>query len=71
MLGSLLDIESLTQQAIRRQLAAMPNKLYLIRLIHSVERKRRARLGSPQQPFRDRRLSSRSRGRYQHELELP
>ncbi|HYL14883.1 MAG TPA: DNA-primase RepB domain-containing protein [Terriglobales bacterium] len=39
MLGSMLDIESLTQQAIRRQLAAMPNKLYLIRLIHSVERK--------------------------------
>jgi len=39
MLGSMLDVESLTQQAIRRQLAAMPNKLYLIRLIHSVERK--------------------------------
>jgi RepB DNA-primase from phage plasmid len=35
----MLDIESLTQQAIRRQLAAMPNKLYLIRLIHSVERR--------------------------------
>jgi DNA primase RepB-like protein len=39
MLGSMLDSESLTQQAVRCQLAAMPNKLYLIRLIHSVERK--------------------------------
>ena len=39
MLGSMLDSESLTQQAVRRQLAAMPNKFYLIRLIHSVERK--------------------------------
>jgi hypothetical protein len=39
MLGFMLDNDSLTQQAIRRQLAAMPNKLYLIRMIHSVERK--------------------------------
>lgn len=39
MLSSMLDSESLTQQAIRRQLAAMPTKLYLIRMIHSVERK--------------------------------
>jgi hypothetical protein len=39
MLGSMLDSESLTQQAIRHQLAAMPNNLYLIRMIHSVERK--------------------------------
>ena len=39
MLGSMLDSESLTQQAIRRQLAAMPNRFYLIRLIHSIERK--------------------------------
>jgi hypothetical protein len=39
MLGSMLDSESFTQQAIRRQLTAMPNKFYLIRLIHSVERK--------------------------------
>jgi RepB DNA-primase from phage plasmid len=39
MLGSMLDSEFLTQQAVRRQLAAMPNKFYLIRLIHSVERK--------------------------------
>jgi len=39
MLGSMLDSESLTQQAVRRQLAAMPSKFYLIRLIHSVERK--------------------------------
>ena len=39
MLGSMLDSEALTQQAIRRQLAAMPNTFYLIRLIHSVERK--------------------------------
>lgn len=39
MLGSMLDSESLTQEAVRRQLAAMPNKFYLIRLIHSVERK--------------------------------
>jgi hypothetical protein len=39
MLGSMLDSESLTQQAVCRQLAAMPNKFYLIRLIHSVERK--------------------------------
>src|SRR5215469_16138534 len=39
MLGSMLDSESLTQQAVRRQLAAMPNKFYWIRLIHSVERK--------------------------------
>jgi len=39
MLGSMLDSESLTQHAIRRQVAAMPNQLYLIRIIHSVERK--------------------------------
>lgn len=39
MLGSMHDSESLTQQAVRCQLAAMPNKLYLIRLIHCVERK--------------------------------
>ena len=39
MLGSMLDSESLTQQAVRLQLTAMPNKFYLIRLIHSVERK--------------------------------
>jgi RepB DNA-primase from phage plasmid len=39
MLGSMLDSESLTQQAVRRQLAAMPTKFYLIRLIHCVERK--------------------------------
>ena len=39
MLGSMLDSESLTQQAVRRQLAAMPNNFYLIRLIHFVERK--------------------------------
>jgi len=29
MLGSMLDSESLTQQAVRRQLAAMPSKFYL------------------------------------------
>jgi hypothetical protein len=29
----------LTQQAIRRQLAAMPNDLYLVRLIHQATRK--------------------------------
>ena len=39
MLGSMLDSESLTQQAVCRQIAAMPTKFYLIRLIHSVERK--------------------------------
>jgi hypothetical protein len=39
MLVSMLDSDSLTRQAVRRQLTAMPNKLYLIRLIHSVERK--------------------------------
>ena len=39
MLGSMLDSESLTQQAVRRQLAAMPAEFYLIRLIHAVERK--------------------------------
>ncbi len=39
MLGSMLDSESLIQQAVRCQLAAMPNKFFLIRLIHSVERK--------------------------------
>ena len=39
MLGSMLDSETLTQQAVCRQLAAMPNKFYLIRLIHAVERK--------------------------------
>jgi RepB DNA-primase from phage plasmid len=39
MLGSMLDSESLTQQAVRRQLAAMPTKFYWIRLIHSVEHK--------------------------------
>lgn len=38
MLGSMLDCEFLTQQAVRRQLAAMPNELYLIRLIHSIKR---------------------------------
>lgn len=36
MLGSVLDCEFLTKQAVRRQLAAMPNEFYLIRLIHSV-----------------------------------
>jgi len=39
MLGSMLDSEALTQQAIHRQVAAMPNTFYLMRLIHSVERK--------------------------------
>ena len=39
MLGSMLHCEFLTQQAVRRQLAAVPNKFYLIRLIHSVERR--------------------------------
>jgi len=39
MLGSMLDCEFLTQQAVRRQMAAMPNAFYLIRLIHSVRRK--------------------------------
>jgi hypothetical protein len=39
MLGCMLDCEFLTQQAVRRQLAAMPNEFYLIRLIHSVERR--------------------------------
>ncbi|HKU24505.1 MAG TPA: DNA-primase RepB domain-containing protein [Candidatus Sulfotelmatobacter sp.] len=34
-----LDCEFLTKQAIRRQLAAMPNESYLIRLIHSVRRR--------------------------------
>jgi hypothetical protein len=39
MLGAMLDCEFLTQQAVRRQLAAMRNEFYLIRLIHSVERR--------------------------------
>jgi len=39
MLGSMLDSESLTHQAVHRQLVAMPNKFYLIRLIHCVARK--------------------------------
>ena len=39
MLGSMLDCEFLTEQAVRRQLTAMPNEFYLIRLIHSVERR--------------------------------
>ena len=33
MLGSVLDCEFLTRQAVRHQLAAMPNEFYLIRLI--------------------------------------
>jgi len=36
MLGFVLDCEFLTGQAVRSQLAAMPNQVYLIRLIHSV-----------------------------------
>ena len=40
MLCGMLDCESLlTQQAIRRHLAAMPNEFYFIRLIHSVSRR--------------------------------
>ena len=56
MLGSMLDSESLTQQAVRRQLAAMPNKFYWIRLIHSVERKPAPakRLWTAEQLVRDR-----------------
>lgn len=39
MLGSMLDCEFLTRQDVGRQLTAMPNQVYLIRLIHSVRRK--------------------------------
>ena len=39
MLGFVLDCEFLTHQAIRRQLAAMPNEFYLIRLIHCTRRR--------------------------------
>jgi hypothetical protein len=39
MLGSVLDCEFLTKQAVRRQLAAMPNEFYCVRLIHSVRRR--------------------------------
>jgi RepB DNA-primase from phage plasmid len=55
MLGSMLDTESLTQQAVHRQLAAMPTKFYLIRLIHCVERKPAPakRLWSAEQLARD------------------
>jgi len=39
MLGSMLDCEFLTRQDVGRQLTAMPNQVYLIRLIHSVRRR--------------------------------
>jgi hypothetical protein len=39
MLGSMLDCEFLTRQDVSRQLTAMPNQVYLIRLIHSVRRR--------------------------------
>jgi hypothetical protein len=39
MLGFVLDCEYLTHQAVRRQLTAMPNEFYLIRLIHCTRRR--------------------------------
>jgi len=44
MLGSMLDCEFLTRQDVGRQLTAMPNQVYLIRLMHSVRRRLSGRL---------------------------
>ncbi len=59
------------RESFSRQQRLHPREPAMGRAQRAAGSRHRARLGGHQQPVRDRRLSSRARGRYQHELELP